>query len=60
MSKMHYTVEWVKENPWGDTCVDRKRFETNEDATGFISQLSCHEGVKKIWKISVEEITIKG
>ena len=57
MTKIHYEVKWLYENIWGDTYTDCRLFENDKDMEEFISQLIQKEGVQKIWKTSIEEIT---
>ena len=61
MYRKYYTVEWTVDID--DRCyTDRKRFESgeHEEMAKFILNLTHKEGIKKIWKNTFEEITIRG
>ena len=56
--KKHYTVEWIIDFYY-QHYSDFKRFESGEEEkmAQFISDLSCKEGISKIWKNTFEEIS---
>ena len=58
MYNKYYSVEWTRENPYGDCYSSRKRFEAGEEEkmTQFIFDLAHKEGISKIWKNTFEEI----
>ena len=58
MIKKHYTVEWIIDSYY-QHYNDFKRFENSEEEkmAQFISDLSCKEGISKIWKNTFEEIS---
>ena len=60
MYNKYYTVEWTID--FDDRCYsDRKRFEADEreEMEQLILDLAHKEGISKIWKNTVEEITFQ-
>ena len=60
MLKKKYSVEWRGTNAFDQAYSDRRICETEREMNEFVLYLIHQkEGVEKIWKTIVEEITIE-
>jgi hypothetical protein len=60
MLKKWYIIEWNGTDPWGNDYSDRQTVYTEVEAQQLIFHLAHKEGIRTIYKNTVEEIEFRG